>query len=237
MSDNDITRLINNSVFTYQSGDKSALDEVYEHLNRFCLRIISKTCGNYVRLDDDQATIIPNVILDVLDKYDPDKGVFMVYLGRAVRNRTIDEARKAKRNPSVPISSLCIEQNHYLEQADTELMETVIDNIARRQEIESLARLLKEFKIDYNHLVKVCPRQKKTRLQAQRVAMVIAEDQELCESLLENKMLPNKILEERYMINRQIMDRYRKYIIAAVLIIVNDFSYLRPYILPTQSVM
>lgn len=54
---------------------------------------------------------------------------------------------------------------------------------------------------------------------------------------MENKMLPNKILEERYMINRQIMDRYRKYIIAAVLIIVNDFSYLRPYILPTQSVM
>ncbi|MEQ8237431.1 MAG: hypothetical protein ABRQ23_11680 [Syntrophomonadaceae bacterium] len=232
---NELNSLIHSSVCTYQAGDKGALDEIYDHLHRFCLRIISKTCGKYVRMEDDQAVIIPHVILDVLDKYDPERGSFMAYLGRAMRNRTIDEGRKAKRNQSVPFSSLDPEQTHYLEQADTEFAENLVDNIARRQEIENLARFLSGFKIDFQQLVQVCPRQKKTRLEAQQVAAIIAHDQELCQYLLDHKMLPNKVLEERYMINRQIMDRYRKYIIATVMIMINDFDYLKSYASPNHS--
>lgn len=235
LDSNELNSLIHSSVCTYQAGDKSALDEIYEHLHRFCLRIISKTCGKYVRMEDDQAVIIPHVIMDVLDKYDPERGSFMAYLGRAVRNRTIDEGRKAMRNQSVPISSLDPEQNHYLEQADTEFAETIVDNIARRQEIENLARLLSGFKIDFQQLAQVCPRQKKTRLEAQQAAMMIAHDQELCQYLLEHKMLPNKVLEAKYQINRQTTDRYRKYIIATVMIMINDFDYLKSYISTTHS--
>lgn len=92
--------------------------------------------------------------------------------------------------------------------------------------------LLSEFEITFNELAKICPRQEKTRHQAQLAARLLAQDQDLCSYLLRKKMLPNKELEDKYLINRQILDRYRKYIIATVIIIVNDFGYLKQYVLP-----
>ena len=231
---NEINQLIDTCVQRYQAGDKGALDDVYEHLAAFCLRVISKTCGKYVKMDDEEASIIPHVILDVLEKYNPERGPFLVYLGRALRNRAIDGARKAKRNPSIPMSSLNSDQAQLLEPADTSFFESIIDDIARRQEIENFEKLLTEFAMSFRDLAQVSPRQNKTRILAQQAAWVIAQDQGLSAYLLQKKMLPNKVLEDKHGVNRQILDRYRKYIIATVLIIVNDFAYLKPYVLPAE---
>jgi len=229
---NDMKEMVEDSVLRYQAGDLGALDNIYSQLTTFCLRVISKTSGKYVKADDDEAAVIPHVILDVLDKYDTERGTFLVYLGRSIRNRIIDEARKSKRSPSIPFSSLSEEQLPYLEKADTAFYENIIDDLARRQEILEFETLLSEFEITFNELAKICPRQPKTRSQAQRAARLLAQDQDLCSYLLRKKMLPNKELEDKYLINRQILDRYRKYIIATVLIIVNDFGCLKEYVLP-----
>ncbi|NMB59560.1 MAG: hypothetical protein GYA12_10345 [Chloroflexi bacterium] len=229
---NDIKEIVEDSVLRYQAGDRRALDDVYGQLTTFCLRVISKTSGRYVKVDDDEAAVIPHVILDVLENYDSTRGAFLVYLGRSIRNRIIDEARKAKRSPSIPFSSLSEEQLPYLDKADTTFYENIIDDLARRQEIMEFESLLSEFEITFNELAKICPRQEKTRHQAQLAARLLAQDQDLCSYLLRKKMLPNKELEDKYLINRQTLDRYRKYIIATVLIIVNDFGYLRQYVLP-----
>lgn len=229
---NDIKEIVEDSVLRYQAGDRGALDDIYGQLTTFCLRVISKTSGKYVKLDDDEASVIPHVILDVLDKYDNERGAFLVYLGRSIRNRIIDEARKAKRNPSIPFSSLSEEQLPHLEKADTAFYENIVDDLARRQEILEFESLLGEYEITFNELAKICPRQQKTRNQAQMAARLLAQDQDLCSYLLRKKMLPNKELEDKYLINRQILDRYRKYIIATVLIIVNDFGCLKQYVLP-----
>jgi RNA polymerase sigma factor len=232
---NEINQRVDSCVQRYQAGDQSALDDVYEHLVTFCLRVISKTCGKYVQTDDEEAGLIPHVILDVIEKYHPERGSFLVYLGRAVRNRTIDRARKAKHNPIISLSSLKHDQAPFLEKADTIYFENIIDDIARSQEIEKFEKLLTEFEISLGDLARISPRQAKTRIQAQQAAWLITQHPGLCSYLLEKKILPNKLLEDKYGINRQILDRYRKYIIAAALIIVHDFGYLKPYVTPVQK--
>lgn len=129
---NDIKEIVEDSVLRYQAGDRRALDDVYGQLTTFCLRVISKTSGRYVKVDDDEPAVIPHVILDVLENYDSTQGAFLVYLGRSIRNRIIDEARKAKRSPSIPFSSLSEEQLPYLDKADTTFYENIIDDLARR---------------------------------------------------------------------------------------------------------
>lgn len=227
---NEIHEHINICIQRYQAGDKNALDDVYDHISQFCLRVISKTCGKYINSDDEEAAIIPHVILDVLDKYNPDRGSFMVYLGQAIRNRTIDGLRKEKRHPSIALSQL-----------DTDILsagieavfyEDIIDDMARKQEIKVFEELLANFDLNFEVLANVSPRQSKTREQAQRVALLIAQDSELSAYLITKGMLPHKLLEERFYLNRNILDRYRKYIIAAVLIHVHDLEYLKPYVLP-----
>lgn len=226
----DINNLINICIQRYQAGDQNALDDVYDHISQFCLRVISKTCGKYINPDDDVAAIIPNVILDVLDKYNSERGSFMVYLGQAIRNRTIDGLRREKRSPSIPFSHL--DRDILMVGMDDVFFEDIIDDIARKQEIKEFEILLAKFDLNFGVLANVSPRQSKTREQAQRAAWVIAHDPELSAHLISKGMLPHKILEERFQMNRNILDRYRKYIIAAVLIHVYDLNYLKPYVLP-----
>jgi len=140
--------------------------------------------------------------------------------------------RKEKRMSSIPISSLDAEFKE--PSIDNVYFENIIDDIARRQEILKFKKLLADFNLGFEELAQVSPRQAKTREKAQLAAWLIAQDSDLKAFLLKKRVLPNKVLEEKYNINRSILDRYRKYIIAAVLIIVNDFSYLKPYVLPVQ---
>lgn len=58
----------------YHNGDKEALNNIYEHLMPFCLRVSSKTCGRYITDHDEEASIARLAILEALEKYDPAKG-------------------------------------------------------------------------------------------------------------------------------------------------------------------
>lgn len=226
----ELNEFVDGMVRRYQAGDQNALDDIYEHLSQFCLRVISKTCGKYINPDDEKAGIISNVIMDALDKYNIDRGSFMVYLGQVIRNRTIDELRKEKRSPSIALSPL-----------DTEIMipgsekvfiEDIIDDMARKQEIRTYAELLAGFALNLEQLAKVSPRHSKTRQQTQRAAWLIAKNNELRSYLLTKGVLPHKLLEEKFQFNRSILDRYRKYIIAVALIHIYDLGYIKPYVSP-----
>lgn len=103
------------------------MDSVYESLAHFCRKVISKTRGKYINPDDEKAGMVSKVILDAVNKYNVDRGPSMVYLGQAVRNRTVDEMRKEKRSPSLAVSYDNLppvnEKNYF---------EDIIDDIARK---------------------------------------------------------------------------------------------------------
>ena len=115
---------------------------------------------------------------------------------------------------------------------ETAFFEDIIDDIARKQEIKTLAQLLAQFDLTFGMLVDGSPRQARTREEAQRAALIIAQDQALSSYLMDKGMLPHKILEEQYHVNRNILIDIEKYIIATVLIHINDLGYLKPYVLP-----
>lgn len=225
----EIKDLVSGCVQKYQAGDKNALDSIYENLSQFCRKVISKTRGKYINPDDEEAGMISNVILDAVEKYNVDRGSFMVYLGQAVRNRTVDELRKEKRTPAVTVSfdnmSPGIEENYF---------EDFIDDIARKQEIQAFEQLLAGFAVNFRDLASISPRHTKTREQALRAAWLIAQDNELSSYLITKGTLPQRHLEEKFNLNRSMLERYRKYIIAVVLIHVNDLGYLKQYVLPVQ---
>lgn len=227
---NAINDCVDRCVQRFQAGEGNALDEIYDYLVQFCLRVIAKTCGKYIDSGDEEAAIIPDVILNVLDKYASDRGPFMMYLGQAVKNRTIDELRRKKRKPGLVLFRT--ETEFLATEIETVFFEDIIDDIARKQEIKTLTQLLAKFDLTFGMLADGSPRQARTREEAQRAALIIAQDQELSSYLTTKGMLPHKILEEQYHLNRNILDRYRKYIIAAVLIHINDLGYLKPYVVP-----
>lgn len=232
----EIESAINQVCEAYKAGDKNALDNIYDVLMPFSLHVCSRTCGRYIHDEDEEASIARLAILEALEKYQADKGSFFIFLGHIIRSRIIDFKRKEKKQGIIPFKFLSKNGSSLSEKIDDRFFEGIIDDLARQQEIKKLKEMLLDFDICFEELVQVSPRQPKSRENAHKIACLIAEQEELKAYLLAKKQLPLKELESNWQINRKAADRYRKYIITAVLINIYDFPYLQGYLLPVQGV-
>jgi RNA polymerase sigma factor len=217
-----------------KAGQQGVIDEIYPELLPFCLRVASKTCNRFITIKDEEASIAQISILEVFEKYNPERGSFFSFLGTVIRSRIIDYKRKESRMHNISFSNL-EDEGALKDVLDEVFFTTIIDDLARQQEIEVFKKVLGDFQISFEDLVKVSPRRHGAREKAKKIAWLIKEDDELREFLLEKKMLPAKVMQDRFKIDHKILDRYRKYIIAGVLILNYDFTYLKPYIFPAAK--
>lgn len=231
----ELDHLLVQTCVDYQAGNKAALDHVFDLLMPFCLRVCSKTCGCYVSEYDEEASIARMAIIESMEKYDPGRGSFIFYLGQVIHHRLLDFKRKEKKHSLIPFSSLIHSGTALTETIDNHFFEEVLDDLTRKQEICRLEELLREFNIGFSDLVKGSPRQLRSKHHANQIAAIIVQQPELSSALLEKKMLPMKELEAQWQVNRKLADRYRKYIVAAVLIQLNDLPYLKSYLLPLHG--
>lgn len=213
----------------YDAGNTNAIEDIYHELIPFCLRVCSKVCGRFINDNDEESSIAHLSILEAFSSYDPNKGKILVYLARVIRNRIIDFKRSEKKKQFLSLwevdAALPIIQERQIDD--------IVEELARKQEIESLGQLLQAYNIKFSDLPRSSPRHNKTREEAKKISLKIASEPLYQSYLLEKKQLPIKMLEEREMINRKLVDRYRRYIIANALIIIYDFSYLKSYVLPS----
>lgn len=235
VSRNELETMAETAWQDYNSGNKDVLNDFYPRILPFCLRVSSKTCGRYIGEFDEEASITRLAIIEALEKYDPQRGGFMLYLARVVRSRIIDYQRREKQRP-VPFSLLKHKVFTEVSGSGENEVEEILDDLSRQEEIHRFSTILSEFQIDFKDLVGVAPRQQRAREKALAIARLIAKDEEMCAWLMRNKTLPLKELENRYAINRKTADKYRKYIIAAVLIVVYDLPLLKTYIEPSRKV-
>lgn len=212
----------------YDAGNINAIEDIYPELIPFCLRVCSKVCGRFINDNDEESSIARLSILEAFASYDPNKGKILVYLARVIRNRIIDFKRSEKKKQAFSLweleAGLPIVQDRQIDD--------IVDELARKQEIDGFSLILQAYNISFGELARCSPRQNKTREAAKRIALKIASEPQYKSHLLEKKQLPIKLLEEREMVSRKLVDKYRRYIIANALIIIYDFSYLKSYVLP-----
>ena len=231
----ELDNLLNQIWEDYRAGNKAALNNVFDLLMPFCLKVCSKTCGHYINEYDEEASIARMAILEAMEKYDPVKGSYIVFLGQVIHSRIIDHKRLEKKHSLIPFTFLTRNGSSLNENIDESFCEQILDDLARKQEIVQFEKLLINFNICFADLVQGSPRQLKSKYNAQNIAKLIAEDPTLSTYLLEKKMLPMNELEDKWQVNRKLADRYRKFIIATALIQLNDFPFLKSYLLPLQG--
>lgn len=226
-----LEKRIHEAAQSYQNGSEHAIEDVYNDLLPFCLRVASKICNRYIDERDEEASIANLSILESFEKYNPERGNFLSYLGRVTRNRIIDYKRREKKQ-IIPFSDLINAQNINTLVDDT-FFDDILEELGRQKEIDSLRRLLNDYSISFIDLVKISPGQNNARERARQVIQIISSNLQLSRQVLEQKTLPAKELREKYDISTKFLDRYRKYIIAGVIIMTHDFSCLVPYVLPS----
>ncbi|HAG68443.1 MAG TPA: RNA polymerase subunit sigma [Lachnospiraceae bacterium] len=212
------------------------LSEEQNHILRLTSRILKKG----VTYSDDEWSIAFIAVSEAMDSYDPSKGDFWSYASVVIKSRLTDNFRKQQKNSNeISVSpdtfsgevdeeseSLSIQ----IEVTDRIAVESLGSNNGLKLEIEALSAELSEYDISMSDLYEASPKSVKTRGSCRSVLQAIFLPPPMIDMIRENKKLPIKDIMSRVSVSSKIIDRHRKYLIAASVIIDGDYPLISEYL-------
>lgn len=231
---------IEEKVIHIQSGNEKLRNQLIGDYQPFIKKVASKVCNHYIDHTMDEYSIGMFAFNESIDQYHPGQGSrFLTFADMVIRRRIIDFIRKENRQKR----AVFFEQEEENEDNRTEesypelkaamdYFEVQRENEDRAYEIEEYKMMLKPYGITFKALSKQCPKHRDARENAKIIAKKLAENEHLARYLMDKKQLPIKELLSMVSCSRKTIERNRKYIIAAALIYLGDFSELKSYIEP-----
>ncbi len=202
------------------------------------LRLAAVILKHRVTESDDEWSIALIAVSDAIDHYNEEKGDFWAFAAVVVRNRLFDYLRREKRiadreNPVAPEAfSGGASDDNVLDAARLSVAKmstpSEVDSDLK-QELLAIKDELKEYDITLGSLAEVSPKSDKTRRDCGLAIAAMFLPPPLVEFLTQKKKLPLSEIEKRSKVKRKLLDRYRKYIVAATLICDGDYPKLREY--------
>ncbi len=204
----------------------------------FILTTASRHCKRYISKSDDEWMEALIAYNGAIDAFDLTKGNFNGYAKVVMEHRLTDYFRSQAKylgemstEPEVFSGSVDDEdegkaalQNEIAKKA------SVSDENPIRDEIMALTEELADFDIQFLDLVACSPKAEKTRRACREVVSFVVEDRENIDYLMRTKRLPIKKIKEILKIPQKILERYRKYIITAILIAKGDYPGMYEYL-------
>ena len=219
------------------SVKEAFLSENSEHI----LRLAAKLSGHLITKSDDEWSVALIAAAEAIDKYDPEKGDFWGFASVVIKSRLLNLYQSNKRTEGeIAVSPEAFEGE--VEEDDPELSfklklqdkMAVSDNVsgesALKDEILALEEELQAYHISFFDLTESSPKSAKTKKGCMEVIASFFLPPPLMEYLKKKGALPAKELKERSGQTVKFLDKFRKYLIASVLIIDGDYPGLADYI-------
>ena len=213
-----------------------------EKLNRFLtdeqkhiIRLTSKITHSSVTTSDDEWAIALYATAKAAQTYDESKGDFWSYASVVIKNRLNDHYRKKTKN-ELPVSPQVFAGNADEESPDAALQKeitgrtAVVDDNSLKYEIEAITAELAKYDISFFDLADVSPKAGKTKETCRSIIRAILEPPPLVDDIKKKGVLPIKALSLRCEFSTKLTDRYRKYIMAAAMILDGDYPGISEYL-------
>ena len=219
---------IENRVLLAQEDYHMRNDIIKEYKN-YISSCAKKAAGRYISDQDDEMSIAMIAFDEAITKYDSSKGSFLNFANLIIRNRLIDFMRKEyKGSKIVPFSELS-----KIDKSGDEIPFTVEDirsnNNDTKYEIEALTLELSKYDISFFELTKVSPKSKKTRKACFNVIKYIIQNPVLINEIKLKGIIPIKTILNVVKVHRKVIERHRKYIIAAIIILTGSYEIISDY--------
>ncbi len=201
------------------------------------LRTASSVCRRYISRSDDEWSVALCAFSKAVDIYDEAKGDFLPFAQMLIRRDLIDWFRSQKNK----LREMCVAP-HVLEgnadpEEDPSGIYLAVVNLtceasddSLRDEIVSANDMLQEYGFRFFDLTECSPHQDRTRKECAIAIRSMLSDFRMFSSLKKSHKLPIKELCAASGVSRKTLDRYRKYIIMAVLIMDGDYPQLAEYL-------
>ena len=205
------------------------------------LKITSKACGKYITGSDDEWSVALLAFNRAIDTYSEERGEFMPYAAVVIKRALIDLHRNEMRHSAeIPVSNemLSGEGDH---EEGSEVFTAVSRNSLQaqntqenaatiRDEILEVDERLKKYGFSFKDLRDNSPKAGKTKTACAKAVTYIMDDAEMLKDLLTTGRLPGVRIKKEAGISLKVLDRYRRYIIMAVVILNGDYPHLADYL-------
>lgn len=179
---------------------------------------------------------------EAIDRYIPERGNFASFAELVINRRLTDELRKEYRvKGEIATSPEILSGEGADPETDTfgsevsaalreqALMEHSEKAHTAKDEIEEVQEILKSYGFSFFDLVDCSPKADKTKKECAKAVAALLEDEELFAGMRSKKTLPAKELIKKSGVKNKILERHRKYIIAAAEILNGEYPLLAEY--------
>lgn len=209
---------------------KYSRNEFINNNKNFIYKVACGICKRKLNFENDDELAIAMIAFNkACDTYNEKKGNFFSYATVVIRNTLIDYFRKSQNAPLLVFES--DSEMDYIDYKNSMAnYEINIDNKMRAHEINSLANELSKYGIGFSWLVSHSPKHRDTRDTLLNISLFCIRDNELLSRIKAKKILPVKELTVKLDINRKIFDKWRRYIIALIVVLSGDYPYIKSYL-------
>ncbi len=210
---------------------------ITEHEN-FILTTASRYCRRYITKSDDEWSESLIAFDHAIDTFDDSKGNFLTYARVVIEHRLTDYFRSQNRYTSEMDIEPAVFTGASEDDSETGIAlrqqiavkSSVNDENPLRDEILALTEELKKYEISFTELVSCSPKAAKTKTACRRIVAMITADEALMADFMRTGRLPGKKITEKLKIPPKILERHRKYLVTAVLIVSGEYPGLADYI-------
>ena len=220
--------------------DEKRMDSFLRQNRRFILGYASKTVKRFVTESDDEWSIALIAFHEAVQTYDENRGPFRPFAALVIRRRLADHLDRESRTHREIGTDLTSGEIEDLESAPAvqleaqrvivkRSMELSASKEALKDEIEAMQQILSGYGFSFFDLADCSPKAQKTKKGCLAVIGVLAGDETLMRKMRKNGALPVKELCSRSGVSPKLLEKHRRYIIAAAEILYGDFPHLGEY--------
>ncbi|MBR4514460.1 MAG: RNA polymerase subunit sigma [Lachnospiraceae bacterium] len=221
--------------------DRRELDRFIRTNKKFILTQAYKTCKRFISESDDEYSIALIAFSEAVESYDESKGSFNAFAALVIKRRLIDYIKSESRHRfETPVDTETLDGE--LGDDDDEVAPIALEvsqrlvergeiggRVTVQDEISALSEELAKFNFGFMDIAESTPKAAKTKESCRKVIRLICGSSEMVSDMKRTGMLPGKRIKEFIKLPPKVLERHRKYIISAVLIISGDYPKLAEY--------
>ncbi len=225
-----------NSKAARAAQDDSYINQFIAENKSFILGCAGKQAGRYITESDDEFSVAMYAFFTAITKYNTEQGDFLPFAGLVIKRRLTDYYRTQQRfsnehSVSPEVFSGNTDDESEAPAINYEVAGKLTEKpvVTAADEIRTANDIFGRFGFSFMELSEVSPKASKTKRQCAQAVRAIIASPVILETLRSTRKLPIKALSSQSGVPVKVLERHRKYIIAATVILTGNFPVLAEY--------